>query len=189
MSAIIKVKKQVVPWSNKPDYGECSNEINREIHNLKVLTDAGCQHTPRLIDWSIRQQSHDDTLPGVYVAYIVMEEVPEKDLGDYDGMEKSKQQLVQLAFLEAIWNFRKCQLIHWDPRLPNLIWDPDESKCYIVDFEDVEHDPEMAAEGFSMDLWEELMTWQLTRTFDRPLVHTYGKEELIQYWKDHMDEQ
>jgi hypothetical protein len=119
MSAIIKVKKQYVsspwspsnitdsgrlePWSNKSDYAKCSNEINREIHNLTVLTDAGCQNTPRLIDWSIRRQTDDDTLPGGYIAYIVMERVPGKNLGEYDQMEISEQCRVQLAFLEAIW--------------------------------------------------------------------------------------
>ncbi|PWY96091.1 hypothetical protein BO94DRAFT_143955 [Aspergillus sclerotioniger CBS 115572] len=189
MPAIIKVKKQVDPWSIKPDYSRCSNEINREIHNLQVLTDAGCQHTPRLIDWSVGRQSHGGALPGGYIAYIVMEKVPGKELGEYNDMERSEQRRVQLAFLEAIWSFRKFQLIHSETRLPNLIWDPDGTKCYIVDLEDAEHDPEMAAEDFSMDPWEELMTWGLIRTFDRPLVDTCGKEELIEYWKEHMDEQ
>jgi hypothetical protein len=58
-----------------------------------------------------------------------------------------------------------------------------------VDLEDAEHDSNMAAEGFSMDPWVELMTWQLTRTFNRPFVHISHKEEFIEYWKEHMDEQ
>lgn len=60
---------------------------------------------------------------------------------------------------------------------------------YIVDFEDVEHDTEMAAEGFFMDPLEELMAWQLISTSSYcPLVEIYSKGEFIQYWKDHMNE-
>jgi hypothetical protein len=91
------------PWSKKSDYGQCSDEINREIHNLTVLTDAGCQNTPRHIYWSIRRQTHSDTLPGGYIACLVKEKVPGKNLGEYDKMERSEQRRVQLAFLEAIW--------------------------------------------------------------------------------------
>lgn len=93
----------MAPWSNKPDYGECSREISREILNLKVLLEAGCRHVPRLLGSSIRQQGHNGTLPGGYIAYIVMEKVPGKDLEGYFDMQESEHRCVQLAFLEAIW--------------------------------------------------------------------------------------
>ncbi|KAL2814044.1 hypothetical protein BJX63DRAFT_393351 [Aspergillus granulosus] len=183
MPAIIKVKTQLEHWSNEPDCGKCSDEIWREINNLKALTDAGCEHTPKLIDWGITHQSRDETLPGGYFAFIVMEKLPGKDLSDFDEMKKSEQHRVQLAFLEAIWNFTKCKFTHWDPRLPNLIWDPDKQKCYIVDLEDAEHNPEQAAEGFSIDSWNTLRAWQLVRGSDRKWMPIYSKEKLVQYWK------
>jgi hypothetical protein len=61
-----------------------------------------------------------------------------------------------------------------------------------VDLEDAEHDtklPVEPAEGFSMDPWAQLMTWQLIREDDRPLVEIRHKKKFIECWKEHMEEQ
>ncbi|PLB55656.1 hypothetical protein P170DRAFT_47026 [Aspergillus steynii IBT 23096] len=88
-----------------------SNEIHREIDNLHYLTEYDCTCTPKLFSFAIDQQGLDDTVPGGYIAYIVMERVPGKDLRDFDQLDHHEKNRVRLAFVEALWYERISTLL------------------------------------------------------------------------------
>ncbi|KAL4982303.1 hypothetical protein BDW68DRAFT_182682 [Aspergillus falconensis] len=183
---ILKVKTQCDRWSNKPDSCQHSEEIWNEICNLKAAEN--CKSAPKLLDYYIGRQDNSDILPGGYIAYIVMSKVPGKNLEGYGRMKKKEQQQVQIAFLDALWDFHACYFLHRDPRLQNAIWDHDTQKCYIVDFEDVEQDSTSRPEDTCLDPWEHLWYWGLIgRDVVRDSVLFYSKDEVIQYYKGQLD--
>ncbi|RJE27198.1 hypothetical protein PHISCL_00439 [Aspergillus sclerotialis] len=184
--AILKVKTQLVPWSNKPDSCLCSEEIWNEIRNLEAAEK--CESTPKLLNYHIKRQGDGDILPGGYIAYIVMNKVTGENLERYRRMEKKEQHQVQIAFLDALWDFRACHLRHGDPRLENVIWDPDLQKCYIVDLEDVEHDSTRKPEDICLDPWEHLGYWGLIgndQVRDPELF--YSKDAMIQSYQEQLE--
>ncbi|KAL4875898.1 hypothetical protein BJY04DRAFT_201007 [Aspergillus karnatakaensis] len=159
--------------------------IRREIHNLEVA--ANCGSTPNLICNGIQQQEDDGLFPGGYVAYIVMTKVAGENLENYGNMEKSEQHRIQLAFLDALWDFQACHLYHHDARLQNVIWDPDLQKCYIVDLEDHELDSTEKPEDVCLDPWEHLWYWCLIPNDEihEPTIF-YSKEAMIQYYQEQL---
>ncbi|PTU19123.1 hypothetical protein P175DRAFT_0558694 [Aspergillus ochraceoroseus IBT 24754] len=96
---IIKIKKQIVSWSNY-GYSEPSDEVCREIHNLSQLED--CRSTPKLLGYAVRKQGSSDELPGGYIAQIVMQQVPGENLHGFDTFTKEEQNRIRVAFIEIM---------------------------------------------------------------------------------------
>ncbi|KAL2807736.1 hypothetical protein BJX63DRAFT_436787 [Aspergillus granulosus] len=179
---IMKIKKQIVPWTETKTF-TVSNEIHREIDNLHYLTTHGCTSTPKLWSYSIQQQGPDDPLPGGYAAYISMERVPGKDLRDFGKFDDQEKNRVRLAFVEALWELHSYHFTHYDPRLPNIIWDSTAGKCYIVDLEDAERSTDLTDSDVCLEPWSELEMWGLIERQQRELTIFFHKEELLRYLK------
>lgn len=90
------------PWAEGNQF-KTTTEIDREIENLDHLTEKGCTSTPKLLCWSIHRQSPDDLVPGGYIALIMMERLPGRDLQRFNEFDDDEKNRVRLAFLGAIW--------------------------------------------------------------------------------------
>ncbi|KAL4971032.1 uncharacterized protein BDV14DRAFT_194814 [Aspergillus stella-maris] len=164
-SVIIKVKKH-----DNPEDTQISEEISTEIEHIQLTED--CKSAPELLGYSIQRQGTSHSVPGGYIAFNVMSRVPGVDLSNYPVMEKEEQRRVQLALLEALWEFHKYRLRHWGQRLPNIVWDAKNDEwlgapslvirpwlirgSYIVDLEDVEYFPDRKPDNVSINPWEQL---------------------------------
>ncbi|PGH18350.1 hypothetical protein AJ80_04528 [Polytolypa hystricis UAMH7299] len=113
--------------STKPHKG--STRTSLEWVNLRNLTERGCTCTPRLLDIN-------DPVPSGFIFFIVMERLPRRNLVNFADLPMSERDQVRLAFVKAIREFYSFKFVHRDPDRRNLMWDPENKKCYIIDLED-----------------------------------------------------
>ncbi|THC90094.1 hypothetical protein EYZ11_010442 [Aspergillus tanneri] len=194
--AIIKIKLQLSPWDD-PNFVGPSREAEREIENLEQLTKKGCKSTPRIIDHGIFRQGDTGSLPNGYIVFILMEKVPGQNLGNFHNFSLEERNLLRIAFIKAVWEFRSNGFYHHDPRRENLVWDNVSQRCFIVDLEDAE-DMELTEKDICLDPLTEFSLWNLRgkekRPFDDdgdndPMIPIkrhdgwmyYNKDELLQF--------
>ncbi|KAH8811666.1 hypothetical protein F5884DRAFT_855005 [Xylogone sp. PMI_703] len=130
-----------------------------EIEALEILTKAGCSCTPTLFAWKQdKQKGPDAWVPGGYIVYILMEKLPGITVDNFYfdlGREErdvlrgyfkvawlyvlsSIKLFIQMSSLQQIPIIRecmKCGVINSDRAIRNLLWDKENKKCYIIDFE------------------------------------------------------
>ncbi|GKZ29601.1 hypothetical protein AbraIFM66950_005633 [Aspergillus brasiliensis] len=161
---VIKVKKQIVSWSNC-GFSEPSDDVYREIYNLSQLED--CRSTPKLLGYAVETQIDSDELPGGYIAYIVMQKVPGENLHGFDRLPKEEQNRIRVAVIHALWSassredLRSRHFTHRDPRRENIIWEPKSGQCFIVDLEDAEQHTNRTKDDVCLDAFEQLEYWGL----------------------------
>lgn len=80
-----------------------SNEACREIENLEELTEAGCNSTPRLIEYFSYMQHSQMRNPGGYILFIVMEKVQGQNLQNFGDLLMEERDSVRIAFIRALW--------------------------------------------------------------------------------------
>ncbi|KAJ0427137.1 hypothetical protein BJY00DRAFT_307116 [Aspergillus carlsbadensis] len=155
---IIKIKKQVVPWSDGSVEGKLSEEVSRETDNL----------TPMM-------KSQEDIL---YTLYIVMEKVPSENLANFDDLSAEEQK-------EAMWEFFRHCYTHWDPRREKLLWDPRNKLCFIVDLEDAEFRENRKLNNVRLSPAEELEYWRLIKG-DFKYDYFSDEHEMMEYAKNEL---
>ncbi|KAK2812811.1 hypothetical protein FQN50_001140 [Emmonsiellopsis sp. PD_5] len=139
VQGIAKIRMQIPedpenPTSTKPQ--RCSRRAGFEFYNHDTLTKLGCTCTPKLLDSVLLGQKKDEPLPGGFLFFLVMERLPGRNLVNFADLPMSERDQVRLAFAKAIREFYALRFMHNDPGRRNLMWDPENKKCYIIDLED-----------------------------------------------------
>lgn len=148
--AILRVRMQIPPdTSNDEDdddrehskfaKDEISWMADNEIDFLEQLTEKGCSCTPKLLDYRISTQTKDQYVPGGYIAFILMEKVPGRNLNNFHTFTLKERDEVRIAAARAIREFYSLGYRHMDRGRHNLIWDDETKRCFIVDLESVEY--------------------------------------------------
>lgn len=75
---------------------------DHEIQVLQQLTEAGCSCTPTLIDYDVVSQSDDEYVPGGYIAFILMEKLPGRNLENFHTFSLKKRDEVRISFLKSL---------------------------------------------------------------------------------------
>lgn len=75
---------------------------DHEIDVLQQLTEAGCSCTPKLVDYVIVAQSQDEFVPGGYIAFILMEKLPGRNLDSFNTFSLKKRDEVRISFLKSM---------------------------------------------------------------------------------------
>ncbi|PGG99163.1 hypothetical protein GX51_06422 [Blastomyces parvus] len=136
VQGIAKIRMQIPddpgnPSSTKPIDG--SRRVGFEFYNHDKLTRLGCTCIPKLLDYELLLQKEKDPLPGGFLFFLVMERLPGRNLLNFGDLPMSERDQVRLAFANEFYAFR---FMHDDSHRRNLIWDPENKKCYIIDLED-----------------------------------------------------
>ncbi|KAL1857245.1 hypothetical protein Plec18167_004722 [Paecilomyces lecythidis] len=146
--AILRIRMQIPPVDDpssrlreKFDYSKLKEtEIcwmgDHEIDVLQQLTEAGCSCTPKLIDHVIVAQSQDEYVPGGYIAFILMEKLPGRNLENFHTFSLKKRDEVRISFLKSMRELFALGYKHLDPCRRNLMWDNDTKRCFVVGIED-----------------------------------------------------
>ncbi|KAK2809060.1 hypothetical protein FQN50_004113 [Emmonsiellopsis sp. PD_5] len=148
--AIMKIRMQVpTKYPKNPDPKERAKEAAKklgpwtanEINNLTDLNAKGCSVTPKLLTWYKFHQEDDMLVPGGYVAVLVMEKLPGMSLdSSFWEYDREKRDKIRAAFRAALTELLSHNAEPADERLPNIHYDEENDKCYILDYEDV-HPP------------------------------------------------
>ncbi|RFU30078.1 hypothetical protein B7463_g6263, partial [Scytalidium lignicola] len=141
-----------------------------ELNNLNRLTQAGCKSSLRLIGWYSEKQTEHMPLPGGYLVWILMEKVPGITPWDFWEMPREERDQIRKSFHEALMEVYSHGIAPQDEGRRNLVWDKDNRKCYIVDYEDCEHIDEKRMEDVHW-MSRANFRWELEawNGFDKPL--------------------
>ncbi|KAJ9232140.1 hypothetical protein DTO169E5_7611 [Paecilomyces variotii] len=149
--AILRIRMQIPPVKNpnsrlrkKFDYSKLKEtEIcwmgDHEIQVLQQLTEAGCSYTPTLIDYDVVAQSDDEYVPGGYIAFILMEKLPGRNLENFHTFSLKKRDEVRISFLKSLRKLYALGYMHLDPRRRNIMWDNDTKRCFFVGIEEFDY--------------------------------------------------
>ncbi|KAJ5366882.1 hypothetical protein N7541_000823 [Penicillium brevicompactum] len=168
--AILKVRLQIPKWqtwSEPPSVraGQASSALSftavREITALKKLVEANCSSTPKLIASEHQLQGDSDLVPGGYKDFLLMERVPGTVPGDGGFLENvlptDEWTELKAAFKKAWLECIACGIYHSDEASRNLIWDREQQKIYIIDWEEWDPNERMPSEVLT---WSETVyTW------------------------------
>ncbi|KAK2802116.1 hypothetical protein FQN50_007480 [Emmonsiellopsis sp. PD_5] len=181
IQGIAKIRTQIPndpedPSSTKPYNG--SSRSGFEWVNLRDLTERGSTCTPKLLDFVSLDQGKDDPVPGGFIFFIVMERLPGRNLVNFDTLPMSERDQVRLAFAKAIREFYSFRFVHTDPHRRNLMWDPENKKCYIIDLEDA-YQINDDAKGKKFIPERDFHTWGIAG----PEINTsmYGLDPMVPY--------
>ncbi|PGH03321.1 hypothetical protein AJ79_07399 [Helicocarpus griseus UAMH5409] len=122
------------PSSTKPQRG--SSRVGFDFYNHDTLTKLGCTCIPKMLDCVLLTQKEGDRLPGGFFSFLVMERLPGRNLVNFADLPMSERDQVRLAFAKSICEFYAFRFMHNDPDRRNLMWGPENKKCYIIDLED-----------------------------------------------------
>ncbi|KAJ9294033.1 hypothetical protein DTO271G3_7161 [Paecilomyces variotii] len=148
--AILRVRMQIPPDTSDDEDDDNTERskfakdkiswiADNEIDILEQLTEKGCSCTPKLLDYRITRQTKDQYVPGGYIAFILMEKLPGRNLNNFHTFTLEKRDEVRIAAARAIREFHSLGYLHLDPGRRNLIWDDETKRCFIIDLEDVEY--------------------------------------------------
>lgn len=166
--AILKI------WMQIPDRGSNQGEtvaiskapehVKAEIDALRRMRQLGDDAPgPKLIAHKYRKQKEDQWIPGGYVCFALMQKLPGRML-DYDyywSLTLEDRELIRKAF-RAAWQkvANDLQLRHGDAALRNLMWEEENRKLYIIDYEASIRMPENSCSIFKPHLYKQ---WGLVR--------------------------
>ncbi|KAF2681114.1 hypothetical protein K458DRAFT_256979, partial [Lentithecium fluviatile CBS 122367] len=130
-----------------------SDDIMREIKALNHIKKMGCEHSPYSLNFctdTVRFGIDPLEMTGGYVAFILMTKVPGEQLAnDYWNRALEERDKILAAFKDALLQLPRFvyqnRIEPLNTARRNIVWDKDERKCYIVDFEDSEVLSEEAA--------------------------------------------
>ncbi|KAL4950205.1 hypothetical protein BDW69DRAFT_172657 [Aspergillus filifer] len=113
----------------------------QEFQTLSWLTEGGCSVTPRLLYTTNTAQEGDDMpVPGGWMVCFLMEKVPGVRMTEFWRYDLAQRNKIRQAFLTSMTELCSHNVYHWDNGSHNLIYDEDQDKCYIIDFEDSDID-------------------------------------------------
>ncbi|KAH8811426.1 hypothetical protein F5884DRAFT_782070 [Xylogone sp. PMI_703] len=106
-----------------------------EIKALEALTNAKCSSAPKLLAWKVDKQDWDSWVPGGYLVYVLMEKLPGIIVDDFFGLDRQERDEMRRCLKRAWLECMECGVINIDEGLRNVLWDKENRKCYIIDFE------------------------------------------------------
>ncbi|KAH8811931.1 hypothetical protein F5884DRAFT_295204 [Xylogone sp. PMI_703] len=131
-----RVTPKEMPKLEDPD--SLAPSTTREARCLYYLTKAGCKSCPKFLGWYGLIQTEDMPLPGGYLVWLFMEKVPGVTPRNFWQMSEEEREQIRKAFHEALVDVYSCGVVPQDEAIRNLVWDRENCKCYIVDYEDYE---------------------------------------------------
>ncbi|GAE00269.1 hypothetical protein MGYG_03140 [Paecilomyces variotii No. 5] len=87
----------------------------------------------------IRMQASNEHVPGGYIAFILMEKLPGRNLENFHTFSLKKQDEVRISFLRSIRKLYALGYKHLDPGRRNIMWDNDTKRCFVVGIEDFDY--------------------------------------------------
>lgn len=98
---------------------------------LMTCTSLQMKCTPRLLGFGAATQGFQHPYPGGYIWYVVMEELPGKDLRLFSQMSLEDRDGVRLAAARAIRELKSYSFDHKKPGDKHLIWDKLSKRWYV----------------------------------------------------------
>ncbi|KAL4891252.1 hypothetical protein BDV59DRAFT_203695 [Aspergillus ambiguus] len=114
-----------------------ASDGRNEARALEILQTNNCSSAPKLLDCKFTTQSDDEGVPGGYKDYILMECLPgiSPESTFENNMDGAERRALRAAFKAAWLDCIACGVCHEDPGQRNLLWDKQNNKCYLVDWE------------------------------------------------------
>ncbi|KAI4912192.1 hypothetical protein J4E85_011126 [Alternaria conjuncta] len=140
---MLKIHEHHLEVSTKPITTHCNGATANEMEALITLGANGCRHAPCLIGVAVdplRRGLHRKAIVGGYCVFLLMTRLPGKPLGldSFCKAPRDERDLIREAFRAAWLAVVKIGVVPMDCALRNIMWDKDESRCYIIDFEDID---------------------------------------------------
>ncbi|KAK2744165.1 hypothetical protein FQN57_004425 [Myotisia sp. PD_48] len=111
-----------------------------EYMAVELLTQNKCSSSPQLYSFNISvQESEQMPVPGGYFFALLMEKLPGVTLDPkvfFTEYSFEKREKIRAAFLRACSEVADHCVGICDSRLQNLIYDEENDKCYLIDYED-----------------------------------------------------
>ena len=89
-----------------------SSYSQNELTNFKRLTELKSSCTPKLLAYTETTQPDDFLVPGGFLAVIIMEKIPGRNLSNFRELPMSERNQVRFAFAKAI------RLVSFSPLAP-----------------------------------------------------------------------
>jgi hypothetical protein len=133
---ILKVKAQ---WPGPQDlvHAGPSPLTAAELKALQLFRDNKIEGVPHLVTWTKGVQNENGAHPGGYLICTIMTKVPGDTLWNlgYWSMSDTERAVIQKAFLARLRDIRALGIAPYDCALRNVLWDRENHKVSIVDFE------------------------------------------------------
>jgi hypothetical protein len=133
---VMKVKAQWPGPQNMIHAGP-SPHTAAELKVLQLFRDHKVDGVPHLLTWKKALQSSNGVHPGGYLIYTVMTKVPGSTLWDlgYWSLTEADRSQIQQAFISKLREVRELGIAPYDCALRNVMWNGEQKKIGIVDFE------------------------------------------------------
>ncbi|OXV08266.1 hypothetical protein Egran_03972 [Elaphomyces granulatus] len=134
---------------------QASEEVNwlnkSELHALELSTAHCCEYLPILLGFRKGRQETTGLLPGGYISYLLMTNMPGIRLGTnveedslFWSLPRTERDEIREAFKVAYRDVLTIGICPEFPGLKNLLWEKQSKKIYIVDFQASEVEQNMA---------------------------------------------
>ncbi|KAF2868631.1 hypothetical protein BDV95DRAFT_118167 [Massariosphaeria phaeospora] len=128
----------------KPSTGANTDTLD-EVYALQRFADIQCEHAPWLLDVStdaVKPGTHDEEIVGGYVVFLLMTKLPGTRIiyNHYWQLSLAERDEIRREFKKALLAVWDCGIYPQDSAPRNVIWDSQNRKCFIVDFEAIEHE-------------------------------------------------
>ncbi|KAJ9359018.1 hypothetical protein DTO280E4_4881 [Paecilomyces variotii] len=109
---------------------------HNEFTSLKTLTSNQCKSTPSLLDYKDEKQDDFGPVPGGFILYLLMNELPGVRLtDDFWNLERAERDKIRQSFKAAWEDCVRCGVYKFGADISNLLWDKHREKIYIVGFQ------------------------------------------------------
>ncbi|KXS94215.1 hypothetical protein AC578_10709 [Pseudocercospora eumusae] len=146
-----KEEEVIVKIFHQKNADNSSGRCNREVAALKRLTECACDYAPTFIkEFSIASTS------GRVDRYVIMSKLPGFDLSNRDEWEDVVvMDVLRESFRTAQKAVLDCGVDNGSHSDRNIMFDPAQEKCYIVDFEraSIKDSYKGTEYGTNLDLW------------------------------------
>ncbi|KAJ9314530.1 hypothetical protein DTO271D3_5268 [Paecilomyces variotii] len=133
---------------------------HNEFRSLKTLTSNHCESTPSLLDYKYEKQDDFGPVPGGFILYLLMNELPGVRLTDdgFGNLERAERDKIRQSFKVAWEDCIRCGAYNFESDISNLLWDKQLERSYIVGHQ-------MSRPSRPEDVWRDVwwLTWGLAR--------------------------
>ncbi|KAI9658175.1 MAG: hypothetical protein M1831_004022 [Alyxoria varia] len=166
-----KLNRKLLPKGEAKKYSTAQWEIS----NIEKLLDGACGASVNWANLNYETQDNDMPFPGEYIGYLMMEKISGQSLLNFYQFSRSKRDRIRDAFKKAIKEVHRCEVYPYDRAARNIIYDDQQNKCYIIDFENCMSGIEPGAED--PEAWELYILDRRTGKYVDPETPPLHREE------------
>ncbi|KAI5301505.1 hypothetical protein KEM56_001652 [Ascosphaera pollenicola] len=164
--AFMKLWQQIANDNVTPNKPCLIGPVSRhELEMLMTCTTLHMKATPQLLGFARVTQRAQDTYPGGFRLYTIMEELPGKDVAHFADLPLEERDEVRLAAAKAMREVNSFSLRHNEPLKRHLIWGNEQKRCWLVGLEALVLDRQDRPLFWPCKDWE---SWDIHRTCLHP---------------------